>query len=80
MPSLYGAFCGVGVAIDYLKIWQAPKIEQLRPRQITVSRSTLEIVGRTAPGKCLCLGLTSMLAEVEGKRCSTRLNGNTKIE
>jgi hypothetical protein len=25
MPSLDGAFCGVGVAIDYLKVWQAPK-------------------------------------------------------
>jgi hypothetical protein len=24
------------VAIDYLKIWQAPKIKQLRPRQIPV--------------------------------------------
>jgi hypothetical protein len=36
MPSLDGAFCGVGVAIDDLKVWQAPKIEQLRPRQMTV--------------------------------------------
>jgi hypothetical protein len=36
MPSLDSAFCGVGVAIDYLKVWQAPKIKQLRPRQITV--------------------------------------------
>jgi hypothetical protein len=26
MPSLDGAFCGVGVAIDCLKVWQAPKI------------------------------------------------------
>jgi hypothetical protein len=24
MPSLDGAFCSVGVAIDYLKVWQAP--------------------------------------------------------
>ena len=35
MPSFDGAFCGVGVAIDYLKVWQAPKIEQLRPRHIS---------------------------------------------
>jgi hypothetical protein len=26
MPSLDGAFCGVGVAIDDLKVWQAPKM------------------------------------------------------
>ena len=30
------AFCDVGVAIDYLKIWQAPVIEQLRPWRIPV--------------------------------------------
>jgi hypothetical protein len=31
MPSLAGAFCGVGVAINHLKIWQAPIVEQFRP-------------------------------------------------
>jgi hypothetical protein len=30
------AFCGVNIAIDHLKIWQAPIIEQLRPRRIPV--------------------------------------------
>ena len=28
------AFCGVGIAIDHLKIWQAPVIEQLRPSRV----------------------------------------------
>jgi hypothetical protein len=32
MPSLDGAFCGVGVAIDYLKVWQAPKADSQRDR------------------------------------------------
>jgi hypothetical protein len=40
MPSLDLAFCGMGVAIDYLKVWQAPKIEQLRPRQILLPSDT----------------------------------------
>jgi hypothetical protein len=53
MPSLDGTFCGVSVAIDYLKVWQAPKIEQLRPRQITVFAPQLEIVGRGGqPNEC----------------------------
>jgi hypothetical protein len=36
LPRLDGAFFGVDIAIDYLEIRQTPKIEQLRPRQITV--------------------------------------------
>ena len=27
VPRLDGAFCGVNVTIDDLKVWQAPKIE-----------------------------------------------------
>jgi hypothetical protein len=34
VPRLDGAFCSVGVAINDLKVWQAPKVEQLRPTQI----------------------------------------------
>jgi hypothetical protein len=30
------ALCGVDVTIDYLKVWEAPKIEQLRPRDVLV--------------------------------------------
>jgi hypothetical protein len=30
------ALCGVDVTIDYLKVWEAPKIEQLRPRDVSV--------------------------------------------
>ena len=30
------AFCGVDIAIDHLKIWQAPIIEQLRPWRVPV--------------------------------------------
>jgi hypothetical protein len=30
------AFCGVGIAIDDLEVWQSPKIEQLRPRRIAM--------------------------------------------
>ena len=36
IPRLVGTFCGVDVAINDLEIWQAPKIEQLRPGHIPV--------------------------------------------
>jgi hypothetical protein len=36
IPRLDGAFCGVGVTIDDLKVWQPPKVEQLRPTQISM--------------------------------------------
>ena len=42
MPSLDGAFCGVGIAIDDLKVWQAPKLEQLRPRGVSIFVPDLE--------------------------------------
>ena len=35
-PRFDGAFCGVDVAIDQLKVRQAPKIEQPRPRRVSV--------------------------------------------
>jgi hypothetical protein len=36
VPRLDGAFYDVDVAIDYLKVWQSPESQQLRPRQIAV--------------------------------------------
>jgi hypothetical protein len=30
------AFCGVNIAINYLKVWQAPIAEQIRPRRFPV--------------------------------------------
>jgi hypothetical protein len=36
VPRLGGAFCGVGVSVDHLEVWQAPITEQLRPLRIPV--------------------------------------------
>ena len=35
-PRLACTFCDVRLAIDHLKVWQTPKPEQLRPREIAV--------------------------------------------
>jgi hypothetical protein len=36
IPRFDGAFCCMDIAINDLKVWQAPKVEQLRPRHIPV--------------------------------------------
>ena len=36
MPRFLSAFCGVYVAIDHLKVWQTPIVEERRPRCIPV--------------------------------------------
>ena len=36
VSRLDGAFYGVNVAIDYLEVWQAPIVEQIRPRRFPV--------------------------------------------
>ena len=36
VPRLGGAFYDVDVAINHLEVWQAPIIEQRRPRRVAV--------------------------------------------
>jgi hypothetical protein len=41
---LDGAFCDMDVAIYYLKVWQSPETEQLRPRGIEIDMGFLRSV------------------------------------
>jgi hypothetical protein len=73
MPSLDGAFCSMGVAIDYLKVWQAPVTEQFRPSIIAmVTPNSKEwdavIYLSILPEPSTCLSASPRLKTPE-KRC-----------